>query len=95
LPGMTARVLAVMETRKNILKMPLSALFEDKGRYFVYLYDPKTNKAKKVDVFCGIRNEMEVQILGGLKEGDSVYTDKPLNVEENDKVSKPVKNLPS
>jgi len=49
----------------------------------------------EVDVFCGIRNEMEVQILGGLKEGDSVYTDKPLNVEENDKVSKPVKNLPS
>lgn len=88
LPGMTARVFAVLETKKNILKMPLSALFEEKGRYFVYLYDAKNNKAKKVFVTCGIRNEMEVQILSGLKEGDEVYTDKPLNIEEDDKVSK-------
>jgi multidrug efflux pump subunit AcrA (membrane-fusion protein) len=54
---------------------------------FVYLYDPNTNKAKKVNVICGVRNEMEVEIKSGLKEGDKVYTDKPLNIE-NDKVSK-------
>jgi len=87
LPGMTARVSAVLETKKNVLVMPLSGLFEERGMNFVYLYDPNTNKAKKVNVICGVRNEMEVEIKSGLKEGDKVYTDKPLNIE-NDKVSK-------
>lgn len=87
LPGMTARVSAVLETKKNVLVMPLSGLFEERGMNFVYLYDPNINKAKKVNVICGVRNEMEVEIKSGLKEGDKVYTDKPLNIE-NDKVSK-------
>jgi len=87
LSGMTARVTAVLEIKKNVLLMPLSGLFEEKGRYYVYLYNEKTNKAKKVYVDVGIRNEMEVEIKSGLKEGDKVYTDKPLNIE-NDKNSK-------
>ncbi len=86
LPGMTARVIAVLEKRSNVLKIPLSALFEERGNYFVYLYDAKLNKAKKVNVKCGIRNDREVEILEGVRVGDMLYTEKPINVEENDKV---------
>lgn len=86
LPGMTARVSAVLETKKNVLLIPISGIFESKGRNFVYLYNGKTRKAIKTFVTLGIRNEMEAEVLSGLKEGDSVYTDKPLNIE-NDKVS--------
>ncbi|MEW5951490.1 MAG: HlyD family efflux transporter periplasmic adaptor subunit [Elusimicrobiota bacterium] len=86
LPGMTARVSAVLETKKNVLLIPISGVFESKGRNFVYLYNDKTRKAIKTFVTLGIRNEMEAEVLSGLKEGDSVYTDKPLNIE-NDKVS--------
>jgi len=87
LSGMTARVTAILETKKDVLLMPLSGLFEEKGKYFVYLYNEKTRKAKKVYIEIGTRNEMEVEIKSGLKEGDKVYTDKPLNIE-NDKNSK-------
>lgn len=81
-PGMTARIETVMDSRKNILKMPISGLFEEKGKRFAYFYVPN-GKAKKTDVVTGLRNETEVEILNGLKEGDQVYTDKPLNIEEN------------
>ncbi len=79
--GMTGRIEAVMESRKNTLKMPISGLFEEPGRQFAYLYTPN-GKSKKVNLKIGLRNETEVEILSGLQEGATVYTDKPLNVEE-------------
>ena len=79
-PGMTARIETVMDGKKNTLKMPISGLFEERGKKFAYL-DLSKAKAKKVDVRTGLRNETEVEILSGLKEGDTVYTDKPLNLE--------------
>ena len=81
-PGMTARIETVMEARKNILKMPISGLFEERGKKFAYLTVPNA-KAKKVDVRTGLRNETEVEILSGLAEGSTVYTDKPLNLQED------------
>jgi multidrug efflux pump subunit AcrA (membrane-fusion protein) len=82
--GMTARIEAVMESRKNALKMPLSGLFEERGRRFAYLYTPG-GKSRKTDLKIGLRNETEVEILGGLSEGATVYTDKPINVEDDKK----------
>ncbi|MCX5786625.1 MAG: efflux RND transporter periplasmic adaptor subunit [Elusimicrobia bacterium] len=79
-PGMTARIETVIDSKKNILKMPISGLFEESGKRFAYLYVPG-GKAKKADVATGLRNEIDVEILNGLKEGDQVYTDKPLNIE--------------
>jgi len=81
-PGMTARIETVMEERKNILKMPISGLFEERGKKFAYLDVPQA-KARKVDVRTGLRNETEVEILSGLAEGSTVYTDKPLNLQED------------
>ena len=82
--GMTGRIEAVMESRKNALKMPISGLFEEGGRQFAYLFTPN-GKSKKVNLKVGLRNETEVEILSGLQEGATVYTDKPLNVEEENK----------
>ncbi|HBB68104.1 MAG: hypothetical protein A2X28_11120 [Elusimicrobia bacterium GWA2_56_46] len=79
--GMTARIETVMEERKNILKMPISGLFQERGRGFAYLYVPGA-AAKKIPVVTGLRNEMDVEVLKGLKEGDQVYSDKPLNIQE-------------
>lgn len=80
-PGMTARIETVMDERKNTLKLPIAGLFEERGRRFAYLEMPKA-KARKVDLKVGLRNETEVEILSGLSEGATVYTDKPLNLEE-------------
>jgi macrolide-specific efflux system membrane fusion protein len=79
-PGMTAGIEAVMESKKNVLKLPISGLFDDNGTHFVYLYVPGA-AAEKVQVTTGLRNDTDVEILKGLSEGDQVYTDKPLNVQ--------------
>jgi multidrug efflux pump subunit AcrA (membrane-fusion protein) len=80
-PGMTARIETVMDSKKNALKMPISGLFEEHGRRFAYLYVAGA-AAKKVPLTIGLRNEMDVEIIKGLNEGDEVYSDKPLNVQE-------------
>ncbi|HNW42891.1 MAG TPA: HlyD family efflux transporter periplasmic adaptor subunit [Elusimicrobiales bacterium] len=81
--GMTSRIEAVMDSRRGTLVMPVSGLFEEKGRQFAYLYVPG-GKSRKADIKTGLRNETEVEVLSGLKEGDTVYADKPLNIEADD-----------
>ena len=75
--GMTARVTAVLESRKNVLKIPLSALFEEKGETFAYLYK-EGEKPLKTSVKPGLRAETEAEVLSGLKEGDKLLIEKPV-----------------
>ncbi len=84
-PGITARVEAIMDSKKDILIMPLTGLFEKYGVTFAYLYVPG-GKAKKVLIKTGLRGVRNIEILSGLKEKDEVYTDKPLNLESDDKM---------
>jgi len=78
--GMTSRIEAVMDARHNTLTMPVSGLFEERGKRFAYLYVPG-GKARKVELKVGLRNETDVEVLSGLTEGATVYADKPLNIE--------------
>ena len=76
MPGMTARVESVLDTRKNVLKLPLSGLFEEMGKTFVYL-DVPNGKPKKTVIQAGLRTETDIEVLGGIKEKDKVHTEKP------------------
>lgn len=76
MPGMTARVESVLDTRKNVLKLPLSGLFEEMGKTLVYLEVPG-GKPKKTVIQTGLRTETDIEVLGGIKEKDKVYTEKP------------------
>ncbi len=78
--GMTSRIEAVMQAHRNTLLMPVSGLFEEGGRQFAYLYVPG-GLSRKVDIKTGLRNEIDVEVLSGLKEGETVYADKPFNIE--------------
>ena len=76
--GMTGRVSAVMEKKDHVLKMSLSGLFEDEGRSIAYLHVPK-DKPREVEIKPGLRTPLEVEVLAGLKEGDQVFTEKPVD----------------
>lgn len=75
--GMTARVSALLEKKEDVLTLPLSGLFEEKGKQFVYL-DVPGEKPKQTLVETGMRTETDVEIKEGLKEGDQVHTEKPV-----------------
>lgn len=80
--GMTARVDAVLEKRSGVLRLPLTGLFEEKGAEVVYLKPSgKGDKPKQAVVKTGMRTEMEIEVLGGLKEGDKVLTEKPVEFD--------------
>ncbi|MBI5883280.1 MAG: efflux RND transporter periplasmic adaptor subunit [Elusimicrobia bacterium] len=77
-PGMTARVDGLLDTRKGVLKIPLSTVFEEKGAEVAYLA-PADKKAKPVQkkLKLGLRNETEVEVKDGVKEGEKFLTEKP------------------
>ena len=75
-PGMTARVSGLLDSRRKVLKLPLSAVFEEGGAEFSYKRGAD-GKTEKTPVKLGLRNETDAEVLSGLKEGDTVLTEKP------------------
>ena len=71
-PGMTARVDGLLDKRTAVLKLPLSAVFEDGGKEYAYL---KTKEKRPLKL--GLRSEMEAEVLSGVKDGDKLLTEKP------------------
>lgn len=78
--GMTARVSAIMEKRENVLKVSLSGLFDDEGRTIAYLHR-ENDKPKQVEFKPGFKTAMDVEVLEGLKEGQKIFTEKPVEFE--------------
>jgi len=74
-PGMTARVDGLLDSRKKVLKLALSGVFEEGGKEFAYRSGGP--KADKAPLKLGLRSEMDVEVLDGVKEGDKLLTEKP------------------
>jgi multidrug efflux pump subunit AcrA (membrane-fusion protein) len=78
-PGMTARVDGLLESRKNVLKIPLSAVFEDGGKEIAYSAAPADkDKPRKIPLKLGLRNETDAEVLEGPKAGEKLLTEKPV-----------------
>jgi multidrug efflux pump subunit AcrA (membrane-fusion protein) len=78
-PGMTARVDGLLEARKNVLKIPLSAVFEEGGKEIAYSGDPADKeKPRKIPLKLGLRNETDAEVLDGPKPGEKLLTEKPV-----------------
>ena len=75
LSGMNASVRLTVESRDGVLLLPSEALTELDGKSAVYTaYDAKTETlAAPVTVETGLSDGLQVQILSGLSEGDTVW----------------------
>jgi len=72
-PNMFAYVHIYGGLKKDILKIPREALIETGERESVILNRGK-GKFQPVDVVTGMRSDKEIEILSGLKQGDSVVS---------------------
>lgn len=79
-PGMTARVDSLLEKKEDVLKLPLSGVFEQGPVMVAYLHVPE-GKPKRIEIETGLRTETEIEIVSGLKEGDRVHKEKPKDVD--------------
>lgn len=74
-PGMRAEFSIVVETRRNVVSIPRSALQGDPASRFVYVKDfDLPNAFLKTPVVVGQTNERSVEIVRGLLPADEVVT---------------------
>jgi HlyD family secretion protein len=74
-PGMTARVNLLTDAARNVLSVPVQAVFSEGANKYCYV--GKGPNAKKVQVEIGRQNEDYAEIIAGLKNGDTVSLIKP------------------
>lgn len=79
-PGSFVEVYLLSGERSGVLSIPLSALTEEQGVYFVYL---KLDEEcyKKQEVKLGTSDGSRVEILSGIKDGDTVVTRGAIHVK--------------
>lgn len=70
-PGLTARVRILLESRENLLTVPLAAVHARSGRYFVVARDERGRPVRR-EVKVGSSNRTHVEILDGVREGETL-----------------------
>jgi multidrug efflux pump subunit AcrA (membrane-fusion protein) len=79
--GMSVQIEIITETLKDVMSIPIESVFEEEGKYFVYM---KTgDKPKIAYVTLGISNDNYVHIKSGLSEGDTIYLYRPFQNKSN------------
>ena len=94
-PGMTAEVEIRVDSLTDVIKIPLSSVVEDKGKYYCYI--KTADGEEKRDVEVGLSDETFVAVTG-VQEGESVIrnpraiglvaVDTEIVVEEEDEAEK-------
>jgi HlyD family secretion protein len=74
-PGMSAAVDIVMEQRKGVLTLPAEALLPDNKVTIVSGTGEKRTKSPR-SVTVGLRTDALVEVLSGVKEGETVEVPK-------------------
>jgi macrolide-specific efflux system membrane fusion protein len=69
-PEMTTNVMISLDTRKNVLAVPLHAVSRDQGKSVVFVL--RGNQSVRQTVKVGWKDPEWIEIAGGLKEGDRV-----------------------
>jgi len=78
-PGMTAKVTVNIDNARDVLAVPVHAVFSENAERYCYV--AAGAKVKKAKVKIGRQNEDYAEIVEGLKAGDTVSLIRPVNAE--------------
>lgn len=84
-PGRSINVEVQLNTIQNAIIVPSEAMISEMGRDIVYVY--RNGVAKLVEVTKGMRTEAKVQVLQGLKVGDTLITSGTMQLRDDSKVT--------
>lgn len=76
LAGYSATASIVVQTAKNVMTLPETALQFSGNKTYVWV-PGKNNKPKKQFIKVGLSNGMQVQVLSGLQMGETIFTSGP------------------
>ena len=74
-PGLTARARIVLSRKENVLTVPLEAITTQDNKHFVYIQNNKKYERREVKV--GGANNKVVEIVDGVKDGETVFLGTP------------------
>ncbi len=77
-PGVSAKIEIEIDELKNVLLVPVNAVFKHDGRNFAYV---KSGGIECRELKLGSNNDTHVVVQDGLKEGDAVMLYEPEHVE--------------
>lgn len=80
LPGSFVEVWLLSGERPNVISIPVSALTEEQGLYFVYVKLDEEGYQKR-EVHTGATDGSRIEILTGLNEGEQVVTQGAIHVK--------------
>ena len=69
-PEMTANVSIILETRKNVLSIPTSAITREAGQRYVTVLEDGNQARRKIKI--GWKHGGYTEIINGLREGEQV-----------------------
>jgi multidrug efflux pump subunit AcrA (membrane-fusion protein) len=75
-PGMSASAEILIESQPNAILIPARASFVNRGKPSVYVQRGMGYQIREIEV--GKRNETDIVVLNGLKEGETVYLENPI-----------------
>ena len=78
-PGMTAQVEIELARLKDVLSVPVAAVFTEQEKTYCYRVDG--GQLSRVEVRVGRMNDTRVEIISGLEAGDEVALSPPPTVE--------------
>lgn len=73
IPGSFSEIYLLSAPLENVISVPVSAVTEEQGLYFLYIQLDEEGYQKK-EVKLGQNDGARVQVLAGLKQGDKVVT---------------------
>ncbi|MEW5767051.1 MAG: efflux RND transporter periplasmic adaptor subunit [bacterium] len=77
---MLADVSIISSQKRDVLKVPYEAIVDIDDE--TYLFVIKDNKAEKRQVVLGLKNPNEAEVLSGVKEGEKVVLNPPLDLKD-------------
>lgn len=75
-PGMTTRAKLYAEERKGVLKIPIGAVKSEikNGEQQYFCLKVEKGKVKKCEIKTGLADDINIEIISGLNEGEEVIT---------------------
>ena len=79
--GMTADIVFVTEQKEDVLYITRKAVMEEDGKSYVY-YKNSAGEMERKEIETGMDNGVNIEVLSGLKEGDTIYLASRVNSED-------------
>jgi RND family efflux transporter MFP subunit len=81
-PDMTSSVTIFLESRKNVLAIPVKAVRREQGKTIVYVVTGSEPQPKEIKV--GWKDGTWIEVVGGVEEGETIFLEAPASPTESD-----------